>query len=506
MSANFYDAVLIGPGLHTLLAGGLLAKRGFRVLLLGQDTPSPSYHLGDLTLPRGPFTLTAASSPAVGRVFAELALKPLLRRITRPLDPAFQVVVPGHRLSFSTDHEHMAREVDRELPAVRRATDDYGRAVAHSWAAIDRLMERDLMWPPDTFLERRQLSRAALHQPFGRGAVGEGPLGELPDAHPFRDMVSVTSRFADGSSLGDGNAQRQMRLYGAWLRGEQIDGGLAALWDLLLENIRTHNGSVHLDRGAERILMKRGAISGVRLSTSGEEIGCHFVLSGLPAVRLARLLSDRTPLDTFIDEVGQPRPKLFRYTLNLVVPADAVPEGMGRDLFLVGEHRDGVTDQLWIQTSSPDAHGRRVMSVQALIPRHKLDNDPDLLTAMRERVVERLRELAPFLPGQVLVMDSPHDGRNVDDMARGELEAPDPWRRGADTMPVLYAYPRTRLHGCCGLPCRTSVKRLLLCNDQVTPGLGTEGLFLTAWSAARVVARSLGRDWMNRGRWTKVEL
>jgi hypothetical protein len=40
----------------------------------------------------------------------------------------------------------------------------------------------------------------------------------------------------------------------------------------------------------------------------------------------------------------------------------------------------------------------------------------------------------------------------------------------------------------------------------VVPGLGLEGSFLCAWSAARAVTRSLGRQWMNRHRWTKVEL
>ena len=73
-------------------------------------------------------------------------------------------------------------------------------------------------------------------------------------------------------------------------------------------------------------------------------------------------------------------------------------------------------------------------------------------------------------------------------------------------MPTLYAFPRKELHGSTALPIRTPVKRLLLCNDQIVPGLSNEGAFLTAWSVARIVARSLGRQWMNRGRWTKVEL
>ena len=64
---NFYDAVLVGLDLTTLVAGALLAKRGFRVLVVGQGRPWPSYELSGLTLPRGPFSLEAPASPVIAR-------------------------------------------------------------------------------------------------------------------------------------------------------------------------------------------------------------------------------------------------------------------------------------------------------------------------------------------------------------------------------------------------------------------------------------------------------
>src|SRR5687768_5570891 len=117
---NFYDAILLGLSLPTLLAGGLLAKRGFRVLIVGQGQALPSYQVDGFRLPRAATTLHAYDSPAVTRVFAELALKPLIRRRLRPLTPAFQVVMPQHRLDFGTGPELLTREVEREFPAVRR--------------------------------------------------------------------------------------------------------------------------------------------------------------------------------------------------------------------------------------------------------------------------------------------------------------------------------------------------------------------------------------------------
>jgi len=43
MTHRAYDVVCVGAQLPTLLAGALLAKRGFRVLLVAQDELPPTY-------------------------------------------------------------------------------------------------------------------------------------------------------------------------------------------------------------------------------------------------------------------------------------------------------------------------------------------------------------------------------------------------------------------------------------------------------------------------------
>ncbi len=509
MTKNFYDAVLLGLGLPTLVAGGLLAKRGFRVLLVAQGQPLPSYEIDGITVPRAPFTLTGAESPAVTRVFSELALKPLLRRRITPLSPAFQAVLPRHRVDFSADPERVAREIEREFPAVRRTADDFMRAGARAWDSIDRLVARDLMWPPSTFFERRAFVRASSHQPFGREDQSPSPLSDLPDEHPLRQIVDATLAFADGSRLGEGNPQRLLRLFGAALRGAVLEeGGYAGLVELLMQSIRTHNGEIHLADRVEHIRVRRGAVEAVRLSPSDDEIGCHFVLNGLPVHKLGRLLSDRSELDSMLDELGAPKARFLRYTLNVLAHPDAIPEGLARNVLIVPEPRYGSEAapalNLQIERRSKEL---AVLTTEALLDVLPQDAQIAQLATQRERVLERLERVSPFLRPHIRFVDSPHDGRGIFDAARGtEVPSPDSWNRGPDSMPTVYAFTRMRLHGTCALPVRTQIKRLLLCSDQVVPGLGLEGSFIAAWSAARAVARSLNRDWMNRGRWTKVDL
>jgi hypothetical protein len=74
-------------------------------------------------------------------------------------------------------------------------------------------------------------------------------------------------------------------------------------------------------------------------------------------------------------------------------------------------------------------------------------------------------------------------------------------------MRVVHAFPVTTALSVCAMPVKTPLRGLLLCNQQVAPGLGLEGELLAAVSAAKIVRRSdRSRDWMRRRLWTKVEI
>ncbi|HEX5658752.1 MAG TPA: hypothetical protein VFX59_16245, partial [Polyangiales bacterium] len=194
--------------------------------------------------------------------------------------------------------------------------------------------------------------------------------------------------------------------------------------------------------------------------------------------------------------VGEPRPRYARFTLNLLARGQAIPEGMAKRALVI-DH-----EPLWVEVQRVGE--RAVISVQARI---ELRDGMPALAGQRERMLDGLTTLSPFLREHLELIDSPHDGLAIQDVQTGESFMPsETGRRGPDTMETVYTFPQTRIHGTVALDVRTPIKRLLLCNTQVVPGLGFEGTLLSAYSAARAVTRSLGRDWMNRGRWTKVEL
>lgn len=511
VTASYYDVVVLGARLGGLLSGALLAKRGFRVLVLGQGAPTPSYEVGDLVLPRKPFTFLAAHSPIARRVLGELTLHQVFRRRAATMDPAFQVSLPGHRFDVPSQDEHFEREIEREFPEVKRPIEDFHRAVLRNSAELDRFVDRDLSWPPETFLERREFARASAHLPWDKTGNGPDPLAELADSHPFRLAARAPVRFATGLDPDYVDRLAACRLYAAWLRGAAtLEGGYRWLRDALVEKLGSYSGELRQRDSADRVLLKRGQVSGVRIAGSGEEVGAGFVVAGCDLAELLRLLPDRGPFEDVFEKLGEPQPRYYRYTLNVVLAAEGVPVGMARDVFHLRDPRRELEDDnlLHVEAHPVDKLGRRLLCVEALLPRRGIEEVSGYLEGTRERLLDALREFVPFLDRHLLFVDSPHDGRSLLDVQSGaELAPSEPWSRGPATMEPLHGYPVKGALGVCAMPVRLPVRRLLLCNPQVVPGLGLEGTLLSAWSAARIITRSdRKKEWMRRGLWTKVEL
>jgi hypothetical protein len=113
---------------------------------------------------------------------------------------------------------------------------------------------------------------------------------------------------------------------------------------------------------------------------------------------------------------------------------------------------------------------------------------------LRDAVLAHIGTVMPFYERHLVAVDSPHE----DPLQKGPKgwagATPTPSRTGRKPLPLSPVYPvREGLWGVQGVDMRSGVKQLYLVGREVLPGLGFEGDFLTAWSAARVVLESSGR-------------
>ncbi|MFO0757273.1 MAG: phytoene dehydrogenase [Byssovorax sp.] len=530
MSSKHFDVVVLGRSIGALTAAALLARRDFTVLVLGQGERPPTYRLDQRTLLRRAFTLLGASSPAFRKVVVELAQSQTWKRRLVAASPMFQVLAPKRRIDVPPDMTLFGREIDRELPELRRLVDELYTELSRVNAAADEAFESDALWPPGTFWERRETNRYAATLPHVRADPDADLLVEFPRAHFFRQIVNASVLFAtDLSALPPPFAVA--RLHGAWTRGLYVlPGGEEELTEFLVERITAYGGRCLFDDRAATLVMRRGDAVGVILDGDTAPTGAGFVLSDTDGETLASLSAGEGIHKRAQREWPRITSSAGRFVVSLIVRREGLPEPLGfESFFLPGERlasqgrisappspfgtsRSAFASRPVVhlqRTGRPGADASEELLVaETLLP----DRGPLSLVEARQAVLGTLRAELPFLERHLVVVDSVHDGlpvwvyedgrrRNVERaMLRGASGAPEPMVRQLEVDPPGYL-------GLAGEPIRGPIDRTLLLGRSVLPGLGQEGQLLAAWGAARLVTRSDRRkERMRRDMWSKVEI
>jgi phytoene dehydrogenase-like protein len=501
--SKHYDVAVLGGGIGALSAAVLLARRSWRVLVVGQGHRPWRYSFDGLPLGRRPFTLLAGQSPAWSRILIEIAQSQTFQRRARAVEPMAQIIGSEFRFELPTDPALFGKEVDREFPAVRRVVDDLLADLAQTNLAADAAFNQDVLWPPHGFWEKRETARtlAAIPRADGTGDV----LSELSADHPYRTVAEVPAMFAS-DLVGPLPPFAFARLCGAWVRGLlEMPRGEDDVVDLLTERIRAHGGEIEMHDRATKLRTKGSKVVGVELE-GGQSVGVQFVVGEMPASELVGLASDYAPSRRALAAMPTLTAKRRRFVVAILLEADGLPELLGRESFLLTGQADVAVHVQQHEVTVSSA--KRVLLVaETLLPEGVHPR------AWRERVLKILETQLPFIERHYVLVDSPHDGRPLWDYrsgARVEVERallrgsggaidPEPMAPQVDVTPP-------QLHGLAGDGLRTPVGNAFVVGRSCMPALGQEGELLSAWGVARIITRTDRRkEKMRREMWSKIE-
>lgn len=514
--SKHYDVAVLGAGIGALCTAALLARRSWRVLVLGQGFRPAVYAFDGLPLARRPFTFLAGSSPAWTRVLAELAQSQTFRRHVRQLDPMLQVLAPRLRFSVPADGAMLAREVDREFPEVRRVVDELYVELGRSNASIDAAFERDAVWSPGTFWERRETARVAAALPY-LGEAGRELLAEFPREHPYRSIVEATASFA--SDLGTTLSPFAVaRLHGAWTRGVSVTtSGEAQVVDFLVDRVRAHGGEVLLGGRASHVSTGHGRVTGVRVDGDDDVTGVQFVVTDMTSSALLDLAAEYRPSRRVLDARPRIEVESERFVTSLLVRDAGLPGPLAHESFLLPDAASGrLAVHLQRSAAVSPVPGTTLLVAETLVGAgHRFDRDE--LRSVRAAVVATVEAFLPYVERHYLVVDSPHDGLPLWDYRAGRRALVDRTaaRAGgasleAEAMTPLFRVQDGELRGLgaiAGEPLRFPLGGAFGAGRSILPALGQEGELLAAWGVARAITRTDRRkEKMRREMWSKVEL
>ena len=521
MTTRYYDAIVLGRSLGVLTAAALLARRDFRVLVLGQDGRPCDYCFDRFRFRRRAFTWLAGASPPWLRLLRELAQSPRFRRHLISLDPMFCAVFPQKRLELPPDIELFYKEIEREFPEVRQIVDELYASFASVNAAADEAFECDAVWPPGTFWEWLQTGHVAARLPLIGAQESHDVLARFPAGHLFRDLVKLPAEFAAHLACPSAGLPSfaLARLHGAWARGiHAIELGEDELTGFLVERIEAHSGLCRLNSRATHLVVDRGAITGVIEEGEDHPTGTTNVISDLTGEAIAELAGGQGI--TAMARKQWPRlvPTAGRFTMSLLVRREALPEPLSEESFLVSARSNRVDPRrpdVHLQRFGPNrlVDGAATKPEQALLVAEILMPRRGILTLYeaREAVLTTLREHLPFLDNHLIAVDSAYDGLPLWDFSSGTRVEIDrvhckETSPGGEPMDPIWTPQPAGYLGLAGEPLRGPIVGTYLAGKTVLPALGQEGELLAGSSVARLITHKHGgRQRMRRQMWSRIE-
>jgi len=519
MPDKYYDVVVIGRSLGCLTAATLLARRDFTVLVIGQGRPEADYEHEGRVLRRHTFTMLAGASPVWRRVMGELAHSQAWRQRVEAVSPMVQMLMSDRRFEVPPDAELFSREVEREFPEVRRLVADLYDDFARVTAAADRAFERDAIWPPGTFLERRETGRVASTLPYARAEPHADLFAEFPRGHIYRRFVTESVRFAtDLATMPPAFAVA--RLHGSWTRGlVRLPGGASELDELLTSRLQANGGRLLMRERVATLEVRRGAVCGVYIDGETRPVGAGFVITDLSGEELAALSGGRGISKRAQRDWPRVTAPVSRFVVSVIARSEGVRAPLGAEAFLIPARGDGEGRTLHVQRVAQPNDGEELLLVEVLLSAR--DKAP--VADLRRMVLQRLSRELPFLDRHLVMVDSVYDGLPLWRYSRDgtppraanpllpdcevERSAVSGASARAAVMDRQYEIDPPGYLGLAGEPIRGPVGRTLLVGPTVLPGLGQEGRLMAACGAARLVSKSDKRKArMRREMWTKIEI
>ena len=285
---NEYDVAVIGAGIGGLTCAGLLAQRGYKVLVLEQQSQPGGYCR---SLERGDFAFSAGVSGITG-VWEDGPVRRVLRQLGISPDGKFvahdrRYIYKGESIDTGADVRSMMSGLSLAFPEESAGVESFFQEASDAFFQLHEYSSRFGTPLPDHLVVRLMGDRAAAHLPRLYPALYDWmgkTLQQKLDEHFQNEALKSVVAAASGQNGTVPEATTGLRALIGCI-GPQITGtyfpagGPGALAEAMARAVESNGGTVMLNYRADRILTDHRQVRGVR---SGAEIfQAHVVVANV---------------------------------------------------------------------------------------------------------------------------------------------------------------------------------------------------------------------------------
>jgi len=487
MLGKLYDVAIIGSNLSGLVAGAMLVRRTFQVLIIDVDNVRLELKRDGYTIKPFPGLFFGfGQSHVFSEIFQELGIPFLEKKKFHLAQPAYQLSMPDLRLDIPQGREEWSGLLTREFGAEAGAITNLLDTADRYSSLVRSMFAEGVVYPAFTFRERYRLNRVcgALGVDFKEGSqldyhdlLDSTPLS--PEARSFIEsqFLFLSPIYPDHPSMFFASWVLSMLNKGIYT----VEGGLKVLENICKERIISYRGQ--LQRTGEIEQIDFGRINDIILAGSKEPVRCKKILVA-------------TSLPDFFDQHlpkglrGSHRQRLFGpphrrhdYTLFLAIDDRVVPVGMKENVILLSQPSAPISAKnlAFVSLSPADSteyapEGKRLIAITTVVDPEDGELSPQEARLISDDLLDRLRDLVPFLDNYTEFV--------AYDESYGLYQAQ---RHSIEPPPID---PEDRFGLAC-IPNRTPHKEIFYAGKATLPGMGMEGEGMSALIAANLITKLL---------------
>jgi phytoene dehydrogenase-like protein len=479
-----YDTLIIGRDLSSLTAAVTSIRQGRKTALIMEGDPEMAHQEGGYLFPFDPRPFSGLADQQLVSRFLHNPSSPIANeRDPSPMNPAFQVILPSHRVDMFPNQEQLTGDLIREFPDQKREINRFYRAVAKAARLIERQLGEDAAGDP---VDGKMFLYRLARFPEELAAHSSLVLPEGGKAMAFRRIIQAQLKFLSHLTLDDD----RLPLSAAYLlslpsRGLFYLRGEVNAWISRLRRAFTdHGGIVCEGCSVIRIETKPEVIVDLEMAGSSSTLhGRKLIISALWE-KQDLLLPERKNFFRrfrFFDSI---RPTGYPFYLHMGVRAEGLPEKMATYAVVVRDGDGVVTDRdlVFLETSLPGEterapDGRRAITATVFLADSPLRLSDQKLKEAATNIIDSLEGFLPFLRENI-------DYLHVDKSIAIS-------RRYQEMANRKYRTPKRPFWGTTTLSPKTRIPNVLLTGAILRAGLGFEGEIIAGIDAALRAGREV---------------
>jgi phytoene dehydrogenase-like protein len=478
-----YDTIIIGRDLSSLIAALAASSHGLKTLLVTEGNQETEHRDAGYAFPIDPMPLSGfGCEQTVLRLLGELHLSLAEAPKMLLMDPAFQVILPGHRVDLFHDQNQMINDMTREFPLREQEIKRVYNAVLKASSLVERWIGEDCTGQSDPLMK---IFRYAVRLPAAIATYSLAVRGNGVDCTLERFIeaqmavlshLDMDSRFLPLTAgyllslpsrgvfypLGGRNA------WMTWLRKEYIASG----------------GELMDGCSVMRIDTKPEIIVDIEYAGSSSILHSNTLIISTHWEKLNLLLFHQKAFRSVVHRLSSNHPNAYPFCLQLGVHQEGLPEKMAPYVAMVSDdkiparHQNLVFIERSLQGETGRApEGRRALSATVFLKESPLVLDDTELKGIAKTIIDSLEGFLPFLRESI---DYVNIEKSISFARQSQESINQKYReRKRSIIAMKTLSPKTPLHN------------VLLTGGILRAGLGFEGEILSGIDAALLARKEL---------------